>query len=205
MTAPRTAREYRPAGWEPRHGVRRALVCWALAWAIALAALALWHSQASGEAMPFPPSVPLRTPAGETVCRATPMGLGHYSAAHCGQRFGTLIVAKTHRAPWSMDASSRDLAHYATGSVTVTMRAAAYGERLRWSNDRNAGTVYVVRVGPVIEFALGEGGRFTWGDSGSGLWGDDGALVGILTDLYHDGAQGRYGNPTGGGEAVQVP
>ena len=85
------------------------------------------------------------------------------------------------------------------------MRAATFGERLRWANDRGAGEVYVARVGSVVEFALGDGDRFTWGDSGTGLWGDDGALVGVLTDLYHDGTGGNRGRPTGGGDAVQVP
>ena len=191
-----------PAWALPRHGLGASIRCAIMAVALGCIAYAC-ATRASGEAMPFPASVPLRTVSGAVVCHAAPMADGVMTAAHCGP--GELSVDWT-RAPYSVDASGRDLAHMAAAAdPAVTMRPAATGEVLRWRSDYGAGDVTVTGAGGgLVYFAHRSGSHLTWGCSGTGLYGDDGALVMILTNLYcaSPATPCRF---DGTGYGVQVP
>lgn len=200
MTAPRQSDPPDTRAWMlPRYGLRAAITCWAVAALLATGFYAC-AKHASGQEPAFPASVPLRTAAGVTVCRVTPMAGGAYSAGHCVRALGRLYPDGLY-APWSVD-PTRDLAHFAAlYAPAVVMRAVVDGEVLYWRNDRASGAVTAMGTGWQVQDSSGwydyvqgaqprgeavvlglwrGGARFAAGDSGSGLWGADGALVGIL-------------------------
>lgn len=147
----------------------------------------------------FPPSVPLRTTSGASVCHVTPMANGAYGVAHCIHAVGRLFPDGIPAA-YSVD-PVRDLSHFAAlADPGVRLRDAVDGEVLHWQNSRAFGSVMVTAHGwqiadghgfydysrvpcageRVILTAWRDGSRFMPGDSGSGAWGEDGALIGVL-------------------------
>lgn len=222
MTAPRTAREYRPAAWEPRHGVRRTLICWALAWAIALALLAWWHSVATGAGA----SGALYGWGGRVHCHYTPMADGAYSAGHCASEPMTI---DGQRPAFNLD-PTRDLLHLAAAAdPSVFTRTPIAGEGVDWRNTRgdgggsiravwyaegqgsDGGMVNDVPAGPgwypVLILCHEHGRRIIPGDSGTGVTAKDGALVGIVTRASLGAGTDPLG-PCGGAQwivAVMVP
>ena len=132
------------------------------------------------------------------------MDTGVYLSKHCDVHAPLYI--DQYRPPFSID-DRRDLMHLGCcADPSIDLRPAVVGERLRWRSDFGAGELRVTSaVGGIVSFAHVSGTRLYWGCSGTGLYGDDGALVAVLSQLYHDGGPHRIGNPTGGGEGVQVP
>jgi hypothetical protein len=197
MTAPRTARPYRPAWREPRSGAVASFRCAALAVAIVVLAFAGCSTRAGGQDVPataptFPPSVPLAF--GRETCRAFVVPNGLAFAAHC-RRFGPPRWQGADR-PWSVDPAGRDIGHVVVGGYTATLGTAEPGDRLWWQSDRGAGRVRVVRrtTGwvepgawhydrpgqPLFVACVEDGDRFWQGYSGTGLHDREGRPAAIF-------------------------
>lgn len=203
MTAPRTARPYAPRWYEPRHGVRAALKCWAVA-AMTVAAVAACHSRASGETADASASPALSVPGLDVACHAVPTITGLRSAGHClaGGRF---TLGGAHY-PYSVD-GLRDLGHILAPAYArdAHERAPVMGEAVEWRNTRGVGTGHAAEVWwatgtsgaggelsrvppggsdwyPVLTFCHDGGRRVIKGDSGTGIVAtSDGALLAVVT------------------------